>query len=274
MKKDATPADVQHMIERIETHGPKAARHRRHRADRDRRRRRRPQNAQGIAGKRGRAWPRCCRSWPLTKSPASKSSRSRRSSASAALPWGASMLGVIAGPCSVESEQQIVATAKAVKAAGATALRGGAFKPRTSPYSFQGLKDEGLEMLAAARDATGLAVVTEVMASEDRAAGGRSMPTCCRSAPATCRTIGCLEAVGELDRPVLLKRGPSATIDELLLGRRVHPQRRQLASHALRAGHPHLRGPHPLHAAAGHRPLSARQDASAGGGRSEPRHGA
>src|SRR5690606_25847575 len=76
-------------------------------------------------------------------------------------------IGVMAGPCSVESEEQILASAKAVKGAGATALRGGAFKPRTSPYSFQGMKEEGLKLLAAARDATGLAVVTEVVASED-----------------------------------------------------------------------------------------------------------
>ncbi len=80
---------------------------------------------------------------------------------------GGGTVGVIAGPCSVESEEQIVATAKAVKAAGAKALRGGAFKPRTSPYSFQGLKTTGLEMLATARAETGLAVITEVVASED-----------------------------------------------------------------------------------------------------------
>ncbi|HEX7379268.1 MAG TPA: 3-deoxy-7-phosphoheptulonate synthase, partial [Pirellulales bacterium] len=80
---------------------------------------------------------------------------------------GGDRIGVIAGPCSVENEEQILATAIAVKAAGATALRGGAFKPRTSPYSFQGLKEKGLRLLAAARDATGLAIVTEVLATED-----------------------------------------------------------------------------------------------------------
>ncbi len=124
--------------------------------------------------------------------------------------------GVIAGPCSVESEDQIVQTARAVKAAGATALRGGAFKPRTSPYSFQGLKEEGLKMLATAREETGLAVVTEVVASEDvelvakyadvLQIGARNM-----------QNYRLLEAVGRVDRAVLLKRGPSATIDELLL---------------------------------------------------------
>ncbi|MEX0712213.1 MAG: 3-deoxy-7-phosphoheptulonate synthase, partial [Pirellulales bacterium] len=80
---------------------------------------------------------------------------------------GGNAVGIIAGPCSVESEAQILACARAVKAAGATALRGGAFKPRTSPYSFQGLKEDGLKLLAAAREMTGLAIVTEVLATED-----------------------------------------------------------------------------------------------------------
>src|SRR5438045_3440631 len=79
---------------------------------------------------------------------------------------GAGNIGVIAGPCSVESRAQILEVAQAVREAGATGLRGGAFKPRTSPYSFQGLKEKGLEMLAEARTATGLAIVTEVMAPE------------------------------------------------------------------------------------------------------------
>ena len=85
---------------------------------------------------------------------------------------GGGTIGVIAGPCSVESEEQLLSTARACKAAGATALRGGAFKPRTSPYSFQGLKEDGLKMLAAARQETGLAVVTEVVATEDVRARG------------------------------------------------------------------------------------------------------
>jgi 3-deoxy-7-phosphoheptulonate synthase len=129
---------------------------------------------------------------------------------------GGGRLGIIAGPCSVEGEQQIVDTARGVKAAGATALRGGAFKPRTSPYSFQGLKEKGLQMLAAAREETGLAVVTEVVAGEDvdlvaeyadvLQVGARNM-----------QNYRLLEAVGKTDRPVLLKRGPSATVEELLL---------------------------------------------------------
>lgn len=132
------------------------------------------------------------------------------------LKTGAGHVGVIAGPCSVEDEEQIISTARAVKAAGATGLRGGAFKPRTSPYSFQGLKEEGLKLLAAAREETGLAVVTEVMSTEDvelvanysdvLQIGARNM-----------QNYRLLEAVGNVDRGVLLKRGASATLDELLL---------------------------------------------------------
>lgn len=129
---------------------------------------------------------------------------------------GDKRIGVMAGPCSVEDEEQIIQSARAVKKAGATALRGGAFKPRTSPYSFQGLKEEGLKLLAAAREETGLAIVTEVVASEDvelvanyadvLQIGARNM-----------QNYRLLEAVGGTQRAVLLKRGPSATIDELLL---------------------------------------------------------
>lgn len=129
---------------------------------------------------------------------------------------GAGAVGIIAGPCSIESEDQIMACARAVKAAGGTALRGGAFKPRTSPYSFQGMKEDGLKLLAAAREETGLAVVTEVMGTEsvDLVAkyadvlqiGARNM-----------QNYRLLEAVGNTDRPILLKRGASATMEEFLL---------------------------------------------------------
>ena len=129
---------------------------------------------------------------------------------------GGGHVGVIAGPCSVESRDQILEVAHVVKEAGGKALRGGAYKPRTSPYSFQGLKEKGLELLAEARAATGLAIVTEVMATEqvDLVAsyadvlqvGARNM-----------QNYPLLEAVGETGKPVLLKRGPSATMDEFLL---------------------------------------------------------
>ena len=129
---------------------------------------------------------------------------------------GAGVLGVIAGPCSVESEEQILESARAVKAAGATALRGGAFKPRTSPYSFQGLKEVGLKLLAAAREETGLAVVTEVMSTEDVELVARYADVL-QVGARNMQNYRLLEAVGQTNRPVLLKRGPSATMEELLL---------------------------------------------------------
>jgi 3-deoxy-7-phosphoheptulonate synthase len=129
---------------------------------------------------------------------------------------GAGKVGIIAGPCSVESREQILEIAHLVKDAGATGLRGGAFKPRTSPYSFQGMKEKGLELLAEARAQTGLAIVTEVMAPEHiplvakyadvLQVGARNM-----------QNYPLLEAVGESELPVLLKRGPAATLDEFLL---------------------------------------------------------
>ena len=129
---------------------------------------------------------------------------------------GGGEVGFVAGPCSVENEDQILETARAVKAAGATGLRGGAFKPRTSPYSFQGLKEDGLKMLAAAREETNLAIFTEVMGTGDvdlvaryadvLQVGARNM-----------QNYRLLEAVGAAGKPVLLKRGPSATMDEFLL---------------------------------------------------------
>ncbi len=129
---------------------------------------------------------------------------------------GNSHIGMIAGPCSVESEEQTVATARAVKAAGATALRGGAFKPRTSPYSFQGLKEEGLKILAAARAETGLAVVTEVISENDVDLVARYADVL-QIGARNMQNYRLLEAVGESCKPVLLKRGPAATLDELLL---------------------------------------------------------
>ncbi len=129
---------------------------------------------------------------------------------------GGDQLTVIAGPCSVESEAQIVSIAASVKAAGAGFLRGGAFKPRSSPYSFQGLKEEGLELLKIARAATGLPIVSEIMSVSmlDRfeqevdvlQIGARNM-----------QNFDLLKAVGQIHKPVLLKRGMSATIEEFLM---------------------------------------------------------
>ena len=129
---------------------------------------------------------------------------------------GGHKLTVIAGPCSVETEQQIVGVAKSVKLAGASMLRGGAFKPRTSPYSFQGLKEEGLDLLKIARKETGLPIVTEIMSArmlerfvEDVdliQVGARNM-----------QNFELLKELGRTNVPVLLKRGLSATIEEWLM---------------------------------------------------------
>ncbi len=142
---------------------------------------------------------------------------------------GGNEVVIIAGPCSVESEDQIISAARLVREAGATCLRGGAFKPRSSPYSFQGLGRRGLELLALARQETGLAIVTEAMDEEGAElvaeygdviqVGARNM-----------QNYSLLRFVGRLDKPVLLKRGLAATIGELLLS----------AEYVLAAGNPNV----------------------------------
>lgn len=144
-------------------------------------------------------------------------------------PIGGVKVGVIAGPCAVESRQQVLDTAEAVKAAGAIGLRGGAFKPRTSPYAFQGMGKAGLDLLAEAREKTGLAIVTEVIGTEQVALcadyadvlqiGARNM-----------QHYPLLEAVGRVNKPVLLKRGMSASLDEFLLA----------AEYIIHAGNPNV----------------------------------
>lgn len=134
----------------------------------------------------------------------------------AGIPVGGTQVVVIAGPCAVESEAQILQTARAVRNAGANMLRGGAFKPRSSPYTFRGLGEQGLKLLALAREETGLAIVTEVMTPTDvdlvaqyadvLQIGARNM-----------QNYQLLEEVGRTGRPVLLKRGLSATFEEWLL---------------------------------------------------------
>ncbi len=128
---------------------------------------------------------------------------------------GDGSLHIMAGPCSVESEEQIVYVADRIKASGATLLRGGAFKPRTSPYAFQGLKSEGLDLLKAARKATGLPIVTEIMRASHIdmfenvdiiQVGARNM-----------QNFELLKELGKIDKPILLKRGLSATIEEWLM---------------------------------------------------------
>ena len=129
---------------------------------------------------------------------------------------GGSHLGIMAGPCSVESEEQIVEVAKSVKASGANFLRGGAFKPRTSPYSFQGLELEGLKLLKVAKQETGLQIVTEIMSTDYIddfvenvdviQIGARNM-----------QNFDLLKQIGKTNKPILLKRGLSATIEEWLM---------------------------------------------------------
>jgi len=130
--------------------------------------------------------------------------------------FGGTEVPVIAGPCSVESEAQIIRAAQLVKEAGATALRGGAFKPRSSPYAFQGLGFEGLQYLARAREETGLPIVTEAMDDE----GARVVAEyadCIQIGARNMQNYSLLKTVGRLGRPVLLKRGMAATISDLLL---------------------------------------------------------
>ena len=129
---------------------------------------------------------------------------------------GGGSFAVIAGPCSIESEEQITYCAQRVKAAGASLLRGGAFKPRTSPYSFQGMRSEGLDLLKLARRATGSPIVTEIMSTDNVEmfemcvdviqVGARNM-----------QNFDLLKAVGHQDKPVMIKRGMSATYEEWLM---------------------------------------------------------
>ena len=130
--------------------------------------------------------------------------------------FGGGRFGVIAGPCAVESREQIQATATAVKNAGAHFLRGGAFKPRTSPYAFQGMKEEGLRLLAEAREQTGLPIVTEVMDTRDVELVARYADVL-QIGARNMQNFALLEAVGGQRRAVMLKRGLSATIQEFLM---------------------------------------------------------
>jgi len=128
---------------------------------------------------------------------------------------GGQQVPVIAGPCSVESAEKILDAARAVKAAGAHALRGGAFKPRTNPYAFQGHGEDGLKMLADARAQTGLPIVTEVITPSDVALVSR-YADCLQIGTRNSQNYKLLEACGDSDKPVMLKRGMAMTIDEFL----------------------------------------------------------
>lgn len=125
-------------------------------------------------------------------------------------------IALVAGPCSVENEEMIVETAKRVRAAGAKFLRGGAYKPRTSPYSFQGHGESALELLAAAREASGLGIITEVMDTVDVEKVG-AVADVLQVGARNMHNFALLKKVGAQSKPVLLKRGMSATIDEWLM---------------------------------------------------------
>lgn len=143
--------------------------------------------------------------------------------------FGGEEIPVIAGPCSVETEQQIVEAALVVKAAGAIGLRGGAFKPRSSPYSFQGLGKKGLELLALAKRETGLAIVTEAM-DDEGAHLVAEIADCIQIGARNMQNYSLLKTVGRIGKPVLLKRGMAATIQDLLLS----------AEYILSEGNPHV----------------------------------
>ena len=143
--------------------------------------------------------------------------------------FGDSAVPVIAGPCSVETETQIVESARAVKAAGAVGLRGGAFKPRSSPYSFQGLGKKGLELLALAKRETGLAIITEAM-DDEGAHLVAEVADCIQLGARNMQNYSLLKTVGRIGKPVLLKRGMAATIQDLLLS----------AEYILSEGNPHV----------------------------------
>ena len=129
---------------------------------------------------------------------------------------GGTKLSVMAGPCSVESNEQIEEVAKAVKEAGATVLRGGAFKPRTSPYAFQGLEYQGLDMLCHAREITGLPIVTELMSPYD-IDKFEDKVDCIQVGARNMQNFDLLKRLGQTRKPILLKRGLSATIEEWLM---------------------------------------------------------
>ncbi len=143
--------------------------------------------------------------------------------------FGGNHVPVVAGPCSVESHDQLLNAAEHVKAAGAHALRGGAFKPRTSPYAFQGLAEEGLKILAEARAQTGLAVITEVVTPGDVELVAR-YADCLQIGTRNAQNFRLLEVCGKQPKPVLLKRGMAMTIDEYL----------QAAEYILAAGNPNV----------------------------------
>ncbi len=139
-------------------------------------------------------------------------------------PVGRAAFTIIAGPCAVESDDQAIAACRAARAAGATILRGGAYKPRSSPYSFQGLGERGLEILAECREQTGLPIVTEVLDSRDVELVAE-WADCLQIGTRNMQNFGLLREVGQTKKPVMLKRGLSATVEEWLMAAEYVAQR-------------------------------------------------
>ncbi|MFN7989327.1 MAG: 3-deoxy-7-phosphoheptulonate synthase [Thermoanaerobaculia bacterium] len=215
MDRSATPADVERVVETAEGMGLKA-----HAIAGEQR------TAVGLTGNRGTIEPAAFENLPgvleviVVSHPYKLVSREFHPEDTVVsiggVPVGGTRLAVIAGPCAVETLEQTVTIAKEVKARGAHLLRGGAYKPRTSPYSFQGLGEEGLKILAAAREETGLPVVTEALdtSSIDVVA---KYADCLQIGARNMQNFELLKAAGRIGKPVLLKRGMSATLEEFLL---------------------------------------------------------
>lgn len=215
MNSAATPDDVRHVVETVEKLGLSA--HAIPGAQR---------TAIGITGNRGPLEPGVFENLPGVaevipvsapyKLVSREAKRENTVVSVGGVPVGGTQVAVIAGPCAIESEAQALEVARAVREAGATLYRGGAFKPRTSPYSFQGLGEQGLKILAKVREETGLPVVTEVLDTEtvDMVV---EYADCLQVGARNMQNFSLLKRLGRIRKPVLLKRGMSATLEELLL---------------------------------------------------------
>ncbi len=216
MRKGATPEEIQHVIDRVEEMGLKS--HPIYGTERT--------VIAAIGDKRGvdvtffTAAPGVERAMPILAPFKMASLEVKKERTEVPLGRGVTIggrrIGVIAGPCSVENRDDLLRTAQTVKNAGAVGLRGGAFKPRTSPYAFQGLEEEGLKFLREAGDETGLAVVTEVIGENYVELVGRYADVL-QIGARNMQNYRLLKAVGQTQKPVLLKRGFSSTLQELLL---------------------------------------------------------
>ena len=247
MKSDATEDQVRSVVERIESVGARA-----HRSSGE------EVTVIGAIGDREHiarleleGSPGVERVVPILKPYKLASTQMRRGERSVLEIGGRKVGGehfaLIAGPCTVESRDQLLTAAHAVNQGGATMLRGGAYKPRTSPYAFQGLGTEGLRLLAEAKEQTGLPVVTELMDARDMEPvlevadvvqiGARNM-----------QNYALLSEVGRAGVPVLIKRGLSSTLDELLMAAEYVLKEGNEKRDAVRARHPHVRDRLPLHA--------------------------